>query len=48
VIYSVTRAEWAGCRLQQPHPRIVAVCDQPDNFMYFTITFRFDSFPGPM
>lgn len=46
VIYSVTRAEWAGCRLQQPHPRIVAVCDQPDNFMYFTITFRSFS-PSP-
>lgn len=46
IIYSVTRREWQQCKLEQPKPRIIAICDQPKNFMYFTITFRSFS-PSP-
>jgi len=46
IVYSVSRREWQQCRLQTPKPRIVAICDQPGNFMYFTITFRSFS-PSP-
>jgi len=46
IVYSVTREEWEGCEVGQTKPRIIAVCDQPKNFMYFTITFRSFS-PSP-
>jgi len=47
VIYSVDREEFDGCRVRGPRPRIVAVCNSPERFMYFTITFRsFTPTPG--
>ena len=47
VIYSVDREEFEGCRVRGPRPRIVAVCNSPERFMYFTITFRsFTPTPG--
>ena len=42
IIYSVDREEFETCTIINPKPRIIAVCDQPRNFMYFTITFRWD------
>jgi len=47
IIYSVDKIEYDNCRIINPKPRIIAVCDQPRNFMYFTITFRSFS-PSPM
>jgi len=46
IVYSVTREEWEDCEVRQSKPRIIAICDQPKNFMYFTITFRSFS-PSP-
>jgi len=46
IVYSVTREEWEDCEVRQTKPRIIAICDQPKNFMYFTITFRSFS-PSP-
>ena len=47
VIYSVDREEYEDCRVRGPRPRIVAVCNRPERFMYFTITFRpFTPTPG--
>merc|ERR1711976_458807 len=40
VIYSVTREEYDNCRVTNPKPKIVAICNNPQKFMYFTITFR--------
>ena len=47
VIYSVDREEFESCRVSSPGPRIVAVCNRPRTFMYFTISFRsFTPTPG--
>ena len=47
VIYSVDKEEFDDCRVRGPRPRIVAVCNRPERFMYFTITFRsFTPTPG--
>ena len=47
VIYSVSREEFDSCRITNPKPKIVAICDQPHRLMYFTITFRsFTPTPG--
>ncbi len=47
VIYSVSREEYESCRITNPKPKIVAVCNQPHRLMYFTITFRsFTPTPG--
>ena len=47
IIYSVEREEFESCRVTNPRPRIVAICNQPQTFMYFTITFRsFTPTPG--
>ena len=47
IIYSVSKQEYDSCRITQANPRIVAVCNQPHNLMYFTITFRsFTPTPG--
>jgi len=46
IVYSVTREEFEACEVRQTKPRIIAICDQPKNFMYFTITFRSFS-PSP-
>jgi len=47
VIYSVSREEFDSCRVTSPRPKIVAICNKPETFMYFTITFRsFSPTPG--
>merc|ERR1719509_407637 len=40
MVYSVTREEYLSCRLSRSSPRVVAVCDNSNKFMFFTITFR--------
>merc|ERR1719323_1446224 len=47
IIYSVTKEEYDSCRITQPNPKIIAVCNRPHELMYFTITFRsFTPTPG--
>lgn len=47
VVYSVSREEYDSCRVTNPKPKIVAICNKPESFMYFTITFRsFSPTPG--
>lgn len=47
VIYNVSREEYENCRITQPHPRVIALCDKPHDLKYFTITFRsFTPTPG--
>ena len=47
IIYSVTKEEYNACRITQPSPKIIAVCNRPYELMYFTITFRsFTPTPG--
>ena len=47
VIYSVSREEFDSCRITNPKPKIVAICNNPYRLMYFTITFRsFTPTPG--
>ena len=47
VIYSVSKEEFDSCRITNPKPRIVAICNKPHRLMYFTITFRsFTPTPG--
>jgi hypothetical protein len=47
IIYSVTKEEYLSCRITQPSPKIIAVCNRPYELMYFTITFRsFTPTPG--
>ena len=49
VIYSVSREEYNGCRVTSPRPKIVAICNKPEQFQYVTITFRnFSPTPGGM
>ena len=49
VIYSVDKEEFESCRVSSPRPRIVAVCNRPRRFRYFTITFRsFTPTPGAL
>ena len=47
VIYSVSEEEFRSCRVSNPRPKIVAICNKPEEFQYFTITFRnFSPTPG--
>ncbi|KAK2726608.1 hypothetical protein QYM36_007447 [Artemia franciscana] len=47
IIYNVSKEEYDSCRITNPNPRIIAVCDKPNKLMYFTITFRsFTPQPG--
>ncbi|XP_063995066.1 ephrin-B2 isoform X2 [Diachasmimorpha longicaudata] len=47
IIYNVSKEEYETCRITNPTPRIIAVCDKPFKTMYFTITFRpFTPQPG--
>jgi len=47
IIYLVSKEEFKSCRITQPNPRVIAVCNRPYDFMYFTITFRsFTPSPG--
>lgn len=40
IIYSVDKEEYDMYRITKREPKIVAVCDQPDAKLQFTITFR--------
>ena len=40
VIYSVSKDEYDSCRITNPNPRVIAICNKPHELMYFTITFR--------
>lgn len=43
----VSKEEYDTCRITNPNPKIIAVCNQPHKLMYFTITFRsFTPQPG--
>ncbi|XP_017773565.1 PREDICTED: ephrin-B2-like [Nicrophorus vespilloides] len=47
IIYNVSKEEYETCRITNPNPRIIAICDKPHKLMYFTITFRpFTPQPG--
>ncbi|XP_044765383.1 ephrin-B2a-like [Coccinella septempunctata] len=47
IIYNVTKEEYETCRITNPDPKIIAICDKPYKLMYFTITFRpFTPQPG--
>merc|ERR1712241_731649 len=47
IIYSVTKEEYDSCRITQPNPKIIAVCNRPHELMYFPLTFRsFTPTPG--
>lgn len=47
IIYNVSKEEYDTCRITNPNPRIIAICDKPHKLMYFTITFRpFTPQPG--
>jgi len=47
VIYSVSKDEFDSCRVSNPRPKIVAICDRPQRFKHFTITMRqFSPSPG--
>ena len=47
VIYNVSKQEYEDCRITQPQPRVIAVCDKPHDLKYVTITFRsFTPTPG--
>lgn len=47
IIYSVSREEYDSCRITNPKPKIVAICDRPFQPKFFTITFRsFTPTPG--
>lgn len=47
IIYSVTKEEYDSCRITNPHPKVIAQCNNPDKPMWFTLTFRsFTPTPG--
>lgn len=47
IIYSVGREEYENCRIINPNPKVVAVCDKPHQLSYVTVTFRaFTPTPG--
>ncbi|XP_011498249.1 PREDICTED: ephrin-B3-like [Ceratosolen solmsi marchali] len=47
IIYNVSKEEYETCRITNPSPRVIAICDKPFRTMYFTITFRpFTPQPG--
>ena len=46
-MFQVSKEEYDTCRITDPNPRIIAVCDKPYKLMFFTITFRsFTPQPG--
>ncbi|CAL4212737.1 unnamed protein product, partial [Meganyctiphanes norvegica] len=47
IIYNVNKEEYDTCRITEPNPRRIAICNHPYKLMYFTITFRsFTPQPG--
>ena len=46
-LLQVSKEEYETCRITNPSPRVIAICDKPNKTMYFTITFRpFTPQPG--
>ena len=43
IIYNVSKEEYDTCRISQAEPRVVAVCNKPDQQLQFTITFRYQN-----
>lgn len=39
-VSQVSKEEYETCRITNPNPRVIAVCNNPYKTMYFTITFR--------
>ncbi|TRY70857.1 hypothetical protein TCAL_10289 [Tigriopus californicus] len=49
IIYNVSKEEYQTCRITNPRPHVIAMCDKPSQVKYFTITFRsFTPSPGGM
>ena len=46
IIYNVNKEDYDNCRITDPNPTTVAVCNSPDRDMIYTITFRSFS-PSP-
>lgn len=47
IIYNVSKAEYESCRITNPNPRIIAICDRPLTRNLVTISFRpFTPQPG--
>ncbi|KAF7391130.1 hypothetical protein HZH66_009610 [Vespula vulgaris] len=47
LIYNVSKEEYETCRITNPSPRLIAICDKPYEDKYYTITFRpFTPQPG--
>lgn len=47
IIYNVSKVEYETCRITNPSPRIIAICDKPFNTTLVTISFRpFTPQPG--
>lgn len=47
IIYNVSKVEYETCRITNPNPRIIAICDKPANVTLVTISFRpFTPQPG--
>ncbi|XP_035720846.1 ephrin-B2-like isoform X1 [Vespa mandarinia] len=47
LIYNVSKEEYETCRITNPNPRLIAICDKPYEDKYYTITFRpFTPQPG--
>eukprot|EP00096_Caligus_rogercresseyi_P011776 TRINITY_DN4751_c0_g1_i3.p1 TRINITY_DN4751_c0_g1~~TRINITY_DN4751_c0_g1_i3.p1 ORF type:complete len:270 (+),score=84.53 TRINITY_DN4751_c0_g1_i3:218-1027(+) len=47
IIYNVSKEEFDSCIILNPNSRVIAVCDDPNKLLYFTITFRsFTPTPG--
>ncbi len=47
IIYNVSKEEYEMCRIMEPNPKVIAICNKPSEVMYFTITFRsFTPTPG--
>lgn len=47
IIYNVSKVEYETCRITNPNPRIIAICDKPFTTTLVTISFRpFTPQPG--
>ncbi|XP_070507817.1 ephrin-B1-like [Chironomus tepperi] len=47
IIYNVSKVEYETCRITNPNPRIIAICDKPYSVNLVTISFRpFTPQPG--
>lgn len=47
IVYNVSKVEYETCRITNPNPRIITICDKPFNTTLVTISFRpFTPQPG--